>query len=170
MVVPGPENGPGAPPAVPSERADVLRLGALLALRDVELDVLTLVEALVALRLDGGEVDEHVGAAVRRRDEPEALLGVEPLHGALCHLSRPSVSLAPRGGTWPPRCLRFGDEPPAVDPANKCTTRTATSSESLQAPGAAVTVPAHMPRRHAWLRARPGAGAGAGSRRERCRA
>src|SRR5436305_8076348 len=84
--------------------ADVLRLQALLALRDVELDVLPLVEALVALNLDGGEVDEHVRTSVGRRDEAEALFAVEPLHGALSHVSTflarsplPSTDLAARG-------------------------------------------------------------------------
>src|SRR5436305_5305239 len=75
--------------------ADVLRLQALLALRDVELDVLPLVEALVALNLDGGEVDEHVRTSVGRSDEAEALLAVEPLHGALSHLSTFLARYAP---------------------------------------------------------------------------
>src|SRR4051794_19555407 len=57
-----------------SDRADVLRLRALLALRGVELDALVLVEALVAGSGDGGVVDEHVLAAVIGSDEAEALL------------------------------------------------------------------------------------------------
>src|SRR4051812_218219 len=69
-----------------SDRADVLRLRALLALRGVELDALVLVEALVAGSGDGGVVDEHVLAAVIGSDEAEALLAVEPLHSALCHV------------------------------------------------------------------------------------
>src|SRR5262245_27997808 len=71
-----------------SDGADVLRLGALLALRGVELDALVLIEALVAAIGDGGEVDEDVLAAVVGGDEAEALLAVEPLHGALgqCHV------------------------------------------------------------------------------------
>src|SRR5262249_22321626 len=72
----------------PSDRADVLRLRALRALGDVELDLLVLVEGLVALGLDGRVVHEDVVAAVLLRDEAETLLGVEPLHGALSHGAR----------------------------------------------------------------------------------
>src|SRR6266404_1403041 len=74
---------PGNGGTATSEGADVLRLRPLLALRDVELHALTLVEGLVALRLDRRVVDEDVSAAVGRRDEAEALLAVEPLHGPL---------------------------------------------------------------------------------------
>src|ERR1044072_9714351 len=74
-----------------AEGADVLRLRALGALRDVELDLLVLVEGLVALRLDGRVVHEDVVAAVLLRNEAEALLGVEPLHGALSHCARYSL-------------------------------------------------------------------------------
>src|SRR5947209_9893981 len=68
-----------------SAGADLVGLRALLALDDLEGDPLALVEALVAVHLDGGVVDEDVLAAVHG-DEAEALLGVEPLHGALCHV------------------------------------------------------------------------------------
>src|SRR3954447_16116367 len=68
-----------------SERTNVLRLRTLRALRDVELDLLVLVEGLVALRLDRGVVNEDVVAAVLLSDEAETLLGVEPLDGALSH-------------------------------------------------------------------------------------
>src|ERR687897_2776319 len=68
-----------------SDGANVLRLGALLALRDVELDLLALVERAVAVADDGGVVAEDVGAAAVLGDEPEALLRVEPLHSALSH-------------------------------------------------------------------------------------
>src|SRR3954449_3783305 len=68
-----------------SERTNVLRLRTLGALRDVELDLLVLVEGLVALRLDRGVVNEDVVAAVLLSDEAETLLGVEPLDGALSH-------------------------------------------------------------------------------------
>ena len=40
----------------------------------------------VAVGLDRGVVHEDVGTAAVLRDESETLLGVEPLHGALCHL------------------------------------------------------------------------------------
>src|SRR6476646_1608095 len=69
-----------------SERADVLRLRALRALGDVELDLLVLVQRLVAVGLDGRVVHEDVVAAVLLRNEAETLLGVEPLHGALSHV------------------------------------------------------------------------------------
>src|SRR5690606_20564525 len=58
---------------------------ALLALRDLEGDALVLVEAAVAAGGDRRVVDEHVRAAAVGRDESEALLGVEPLHGAFGH-------------------------------------------------------------------------------------
>src|SRR6187551_3042492 len=69
-----------------SESPDVLRLGALGALGDVELNLLVLVEGLVALRLNRRVVHEDVVAAVLLRNEAETLLGVEPLHGALSHV------------------------------------------------------------------------------------
>src|ERR1044072_7323270 len=69
-----------------AEGADVLRLRALGALRDVELDLLVLVQGLVALGLDRRVVHEDVVAAVLLRNEAETLLGVEPLHGALSHV------------------------------------------------------------------------------------
>ena len=68
-----------------SDGGDVLSLRALGALGDVELDALGLVKRTVAVRLDGRVVDEHVRSATVLSDESEALLGVEPLHGALCH-------------------------------------------------------------------------------------
>src|SRR3954451_11555347 len=78
----------GTPAARPraSDRADVLRLRALLALRGVELDALRLVQRPVAAAAEGGEVAEDVGAPAVLLDEAEALLGVEPLHSALGHL------------------------------------------------------------------------------------
>src|SRR3546814_11186278 len=66
-----------------SESANVLSLGTLGALGEVELDLLVLVERLVAVGLDRGEVDEHVLAAVLLRDEAEALVSVEPLDSSL---------------------------------------------------------------------------------------
>src|SRR2546421_4746355 len=79
--------------------AYLLRLRALLALRDFELDALPVLERLVAVHLDRGEVDEPVLPPVDR-DEAVALLAVEPLHGALCHGALPHFdgagSAAPR--------------------------------------------------------------------------
>src|SRR3954466_14088926 len=64
---------------------DGVRLGTLGPLDDLEVDPLALFEALVPVHLDGRVVDEDVLTAVDG-DEAEALLGVEPLHGALCHV------------------------------------------------------------------------------------
>src|SRR6266542_7029917 len=63
---------------------DVLRLGSLLALGDVELDLLPFLQAAVAAAGDRAEVHEHVRATLDR-DEAVALLAVEPLHCALRH-------------------------------------------------------------------------------------
>src|SRR5580704_17169684 len=63
---------------------DVLRLGPLLALDDVELDLLSLREAAAAVTGDRAEMHEHVRAALYG-DEAVALVVVEPLHRALRH-------------------------------------------------------------------------------------
>src|SRR4029453_2647590 len=83
---PGPLAGkPGLGVVRMSGGRDGVRLGALGALDDLEVDPLAPFEALVPVHLDGRVVDEDVLAAVDG-DEAEALLGVEPLHGALCHV------------------------------------------------------------------------------------
>src|SRR3954466_12086193 len=74
---------------VSSDEADLVGLRALLALRDLELDPLVLLQAAVAAGLDRGEVHEHVGATPILADETVALVGVEPLHGSLCHCCSP---------------------------------------------------------------------------------
>src|SRR6266700_5615462 len=61
------------------------RLGPLLALRDVELDLLPFLQAAVAATGDRADVHEHVRAALDR-DETAALAALEPLHSALRHL------------------------------------------------------------------------------------
>src|SRR5260370_20403417 len=68
-----------------ADDADVLGLGSLLALGDVELDLLPFLKAAVAAPGDRAEVHEHVRAALDR-DETVALVTVEPLHRALRHL------------------------------------------------------------------------------------
>src|SRR5664279_4595960 len=68
---------PGAPGSWSGD-ADVRRLGSLGALTDRVGDLLVLLEGAVAGAGDRREMDEHVGAATVRRDEAEALLGVEP--------------------------------------------------------------------------------------------
>src|SRR5215212_12084674 len=66
------------------------RLGAFLALGDVELDGLAVLQR--AAVLDGADVDEDVVAGLGL-DEAVALVGVEPLHGANSHPAcPPSVS------------------------------------------------------------------------------
>src|SRR5215475_1587542 len=64
---------------------NVLRLRSLLALCDVELDLLPFVEAAVAATSDRAEVHEHIRATFNL-DETVALVAVEPLHRALRHL------------------------------------------------------------------------------------
>src|SRR2546429_6983796 len=64
---------------------DVFRLGSLLALGDVELDLLPFVEAAVAATGDRAEVHEHIWATFSL-DKAVALVAVEPLHRALRHL------------------------------------------------------------------------------------
>src|SRR4029079_727022 len=71
--------GPGC-----SDGADVLGFLALAAGCDVEFDALAFFEAAVAVALDCREVHEDVISAFAR-DEAEALLAVEPFHGACCH-------------------------------------------------------------------------------------
>lgn len=68
-----------------SDGANVLSLGALLALSDLELDLLALVEGLVAAALDLRVVNEHIRSATFLLDESEALFTVEPLDTALSH-------------------------------------------------------------------------------------
>ena len=71
---------------VQSGDADVLGLRTLGASGDVELDLLVLVERLVAAGLDGGVVDENVVTAAVLSNEAETLFGVEPLDSSLSHV------------------------------------------------------------------------------------
>src|SRR5579859_507468 len=72
-------------PAASSDRADVLGLRSLGTLGDVVLDPLAVLEAAVAVGLDGRLVDEDVRCAIVGGDEPVALVRVEPLHCSLSH-------------------------------------------------------------------------------------
>src|SRR5271165_5182682 len=72
------------------ERADLLSLRALSALAGGELDPLVFLQAAEAVNLNRGVVHEDVGAAVVGGDEPIALVGVKPLHGALRHVPSPT--------------------------------------------------------------------------------
>src|SRR6266851_6631695 len=117
-TVPGPVGVPGTQVVPASEEAvpagasaddrDVLPLRSLLALRDVELDLLFFFQAAVAVTLDRAEVHEHVRATLDR-DEAVALIAVEPLHCALRHLDllRSGMRRAPpwRWGPHLPRLL-----------------------------------------------------------------
>ena len=73
--------------------ADVLRLGALLALANLEFDLLVFLEGPVAATGDCGEVSEKIRTSVVGRDEAEAFFGVEPFDRACCHDLVPSGRL-----------------------------------------------------------------------------
>src|SRR5580698_4963093 len=69
------------------ERLNLLSLRALRPPASGVLDALVLLEAAVAVGKDCGVVNEDVGGAVVRGDEDVPLVSVEPLHGALSHVS-----------------------------------------------------------------------------------
>ena len=54
---------------------------------DLVRDLLTLFQLLKALTLDGGEMDEHVAAAVIVGDEAITLFSVEPFNSSVQHLA-----------------------------------------------------------------------------------
>ena len=68
-----------------SDDPNVLSLFTLATGGHVELDALTLFKRLVSRALDVGVVHEDVFTLLTR-DEAEALLGVEELHGTCCQL------------------------------------------------------------------------------------
>jgi len=81
----------GGPPKQPArflvlwfglERLDVRGLQALGALGNFEFNRLAVIQRLVAISHDRGEMDENVLAALAL-DESKALAGVEPLHYSL---------------------------------------------------------------------------------------
>src|SRR5215831_20190808 len=86
-----------------SDGADCRCLRPAIAVLDVELDPLPLLEAAVAIHLDGGEVHEHVPTTVDR-DEAVALVRVEPLDGALSHY--PTTPYLRSGLSGPAPCYR----------------------------------------------------------------
>src|ERR1017187_1049628 len=107
-VGPGPAVGPGrtAEPGRSAARADpepranlsdhvnLIGLCAPIALGDLELDPLSLFQSAISIRLDRGEVDEHVLATVDG-DEAVSLVRVEPFDGALSHSKQlPNCPLA----------------------------------------------------------------------------
>ena len=64
---------------------DVGGLHALGATDGVELDALAFLKGAEAIGLDGGVMDEQIGAVVVRGDEAEAFSVVEPLNGTGSH-------------------------------------------------------------------------------------
>jgi hypothetical protein len=68
---------------ISSDCPDVVGFLALAAGGQVELDVLALLERLVAAALDFGVVDEYI-VALLTRDEAEAPLRVEEFHSSCC--------------------------------------------------------------------------------------
>ena len=83
---------------------DLFGLGAFLTLGDLELDARTVVERLVTVHINRGEVDEDVLTTVDR-DEAVALLAVEPLDSALCHCALPHSAVpASRSRPVQPPC------------------------------------------------------------------
>src|SRR3569833_1108376 len=78
------KGGLAAAPCV-SDGLQVAGLGAARIRLDVELDLLAFVQAAHAGRFDGGDMDEHVLAAVIGRDEAKTLGGIEELDGSDSH-------------------------------------------------------------------------------------
>ena len=74
---------------------DLIGLGTLGSLDDVELNLIAFFEAFVALALDRAVVDEDVSPAIPS-EEAVALCVVEPLHGAfiLCQWSNSLIFLS----------------------------------------------------------------------------
>jgi hypothetical protein len=104
---------PADEPGLVADRPDVLGLRALLALGDIELDPLVLIEAAVARRVDGRVVDENVGTAAIWGDETETLLAVEPLHAALSHSLLPGKTVSAHRTARPAEAA--GNAPPGPE-------------------------------------------------------
>jgi len=68
------------------QNLDVLCLPALGALGHVELHSLTFLQTLEAIRLDGGEVNEHV-LTILAAQKSEPFCIVKPFHCSLFHVS-----------------------------------------------------------------------------------
>ena len=66
-----------------SDEADVRGFRALAAGADREAHALSIHRRLQAAATERGNVQEHVRAALVRRDEAEAAVGIEELHGAV---------------------------------------------------------------------------------------
>src|SRR5215469_11489813 len=129
---------------------DVFRLGSLLALRDVELDLLPFLQAAVAAPGDRAEVHEHIWA-VPDLDEAVTLVAVEPLHRALRHLDLLLVlDAAPAAGTGPIL-------PRLPWPASHATRKRGKPSLAYPCLGGGPTMPGPEPaRRHITTLGQPG--------------
>jgi len=68
----------------PLDFADVLGFQTLLALGHVKLDAVSLVQGLIAISLNRGEVYEYILAPVLG-NETKTLLVLKPFHSSLCH-------------------------------------------------------------------------------------
>jgi len=73
------------PPSALAGR-NVGRTGTLLAFSDFKVDRLAFVEGGIARGFDLRVVDKQVLAAVRRADEAESLVCVEPFYSTFCHV------------------------------------------------------------------------------------
>src|SRR5215203_4699756 len=99
---------PRRPPwIVLAGRDDVLRLGALLPLGGLELDLRALGERLEAVARDRAVVDEQVLATLIGGDEPIALRVVEPLDGSGCHIQNTSSSPSRTGREGASCAIRY---------------------------------------------------------------
>lgn len=65
---------------------DVGSLLTLGALDDIEGNLLTFLQSLETIHVDGGEVSEKVFAAIIRSDKAKTLGIIKPLDGANCHV------------------------------------------------------------------------------------
>ena len=73
-------------------RHDLGGLHALRTLGGFELHLLAFLQTLESVSLDGREVHEHIGAAIRRSDETETLGIVKPLYSTTLHSNLSSWS------------------------------------------------------------------------------
>src|SRR5262249_59633436 len=83
---------------------DAFCLWAFLSLNNFELNVIALLEAFVALRLDGTVVDEHIRAVIPA-DKAEALSVIEPFHFTF---NSRHVPYSGRSLAGPARCCARG--------------------------------------------------------------
>ncbi len=112
------------------ERTDVRGLRATLALGDLELDSLVLVERAVAAGLNRREVREDVVAAVIRGDEAVAL-------SALNHLTVPTAMYFSLPNRTPRRAGSLGNEPATHEPVRCNSGPNARSARGRNPAGAA---------------------------------